>query len=174
MSVRRPKRYWLMKSEPEVFSFFDLKARPNSTDHWEGVRNYQARNFLREMARGDFLLFYHSNCETPSVAGIAEVVREAYPDHTAFDPLSQYYDPKSHPRNPRWFMVDVKWKETFRHPVTLREMRSIPELAGMKLMQKRQRLSVMPVAEEEFRKIREIGMATERSRSSCSQSRMNS
>ncbi|RPI38162.1 MAG: EVE domain-containing protein, partial [Nitrospiraceae bacterium] len=103
-----------MKSEPVVFSFDDLKARPHSTDHWEGVRNYQARNYIREMKKGDLMLFYHSNCETPGVVGITEIVRKAYPDHTAFDPVSRYYDPKSAPDDPRWFMVDVKWKQAFR------------------------------------------------------------
>ena len=148
-----------MKSEPAVFSFDDLKARPLSTDHWEGVRNYQARNYMREMKKGDHMLFYHSNCETPGIVGIAEIVREAYPDHTAFDPMSRYYDPKSVPGNPRWFMVDVKWKQAFRRTVTLREMRSMKELSGMKLMQKGQRLSIMPVTEDEFEKIRSLGMA---------------
>ena len=153
------KQYWLMKSEPSVFSLEDLKAKPNSTDHWEGVRNYQARNYMREMRKGDLVLFYHSNCETPGVVGVAEVTKEAYPDHTAFDPLSRYYDPESKAGNPRWFMVDVKWKEAFRRMVTLREMRNMPELSGMKLMQQRQRLSVMPATKKEFEKIRSHGMA---------------
>jgi predicted RNA-binding protein with PUA-like domain len=148
-----------MKSEPTVFSFDDLKARHKSTDHWEGVRNYQARNYMRQMKKGDLALFYHSNCETPGVVGIAEVVREAYPDHTAFDPISSYYDPKSKQDNPRWFMVDVKWKEEFLRIVALHEMRNTPELSGMKLMQKGQRLSVMPVTKEEFEKVRSLGMA---------------
>ena len=150
-----------MKSEPSVFSLDDLKTRPNSTDHWEGVRNYQARNYLKEMRMGDLVLFYHSNCETPGVAGIAEVVKEAYPDYTAFDASSGYYDPKSKPGSPRWFMVDVRWKEVFRKMLTLREMRNIPELSGMKLMHQRQRLSVMPVTQEEFKIIRAIGMTKE-------------
>ena len=153
------RQYWLMKSEPVVFSFDDLKARPRSTDHWEGVRNYQARNYMREMKKGDHMLFYHSNCENPGIAGIAEIVREAYPDHTAFDPVSRYYDPKSAPDNPRWFMVDVKWKQAFRRTVALREMRNMVELSGMKLLQKGQRLSVMPVTKDEFEKIRSLGMA---------------
>jgi predicted RNA-binding protein with PUA-like domain len=157
--VSRTKQYWLMKSEPIVFSFDDLKAQPGSSDHWEGVRNYQARNYMKEMRKGDLMLFYHSNCETPGVVGTAEVIREAYPDDTAFDPLSGYYDPKSKPDNPRWFMVDVKWKEAFLRMVTLSEMRSAPELSAMKLMQKGQRLSVMPVTKEEFEKIRGLGMA---------------
>jgi predicted RNA-binding protein with PUA-like domain len=149
-----------MKSEPSVFSFDDLKARPRSTDHWEGVRNYQARNYMRDMKKGDLILFYHSNCEMPGVVGIAEIVREAYPDHTAFDPVSRYYDPNSAPENPRWFMVDVKWKQNLRRKVTLREMRSLQELSGMKLMQKRQRLSVMPVTKDEFEMIRGLGLST--------------
>jgi predicted RNA-binding protein with PUA-like domain len=148
-----------MKSEPAVFSFDDLKARPLSSDHWEGVRNYQARNYMREMKKGDHMLFYHSNCETPGIVGIAEIVREAYPDHTAFDPTSRYHDPKSAPDNPLWFMVDVKWKQAFRRTVTLREMRNMKELSGMKLMEKGQRLSVMPVTKDEFEKIRSLGMA---------------
>lgn len=156
--MSREKQFWLMKSEPTVFSFDDLEARPRSTDHWDGVRNYQARNFMRQMRNGDLVLFYHSNCETPGVVGIAEVVREAYPDHTAFDPQSRYYDPKSKQDNPRWFMVEVKWNEAFTRIVTLSEMRNVPELSGMKLMQKGQRLSVMPVTKEEFEKIRSLGM----------------
>jgi predicted RNA-binding protein with PUA-like domain len=151
------KKYWLMKTEPTVFSFDDLKAQSRATDHWDGVRNYQARNFMLEMNKGDLVLFYHSNCEHPGVVGIAEIVREAYPDHTAFDPQSQYYDPKSPPEKPRWFMVDIRWKEDFGRMVSLREMRKIPELSAMKIMQKRQRLSVMPVTEEEFKKIRILG-----------------
>ena len=147
-----------MKSEPNVFSFYDLKAKPGFTDCWEGVRNYQARNYMQKMRKGDLVLFYHSNCEIPGVVGVAEVVREAYPDHTAFDPLSNYYDPKSKPDNPSWFMVDVKWKERFLRMVTLREIRNMPELSGMKLMQKGQRLSVMPATKEEFEKIRSLGM----------------
>ncbi|TAN40503.1 MAG: EVE domain-containing protein [Nitrospirae bacterium] len=153
-------RYWLMKSEPTVFSFDDLRARPGSTDHWEGVRNYQARNNMREMQRGDLMLFYHSNCELPGVVGIAEIVREAYPDFTAFDPASHYYDPKSLPEVPRWFMVDVKWKEAFKRTVSLREMREVPELRGMLLLRKGQRLSVMPVTKDEFEKIRSLGRSS--------------
>jgi predicted RNA-binding protein with PUA-like domain len=160
-AVNRTKQYWLMKSEPTVFSFDDLRARPGSTDHWEGVRNYQARNYMLQMRKGDLVLFYHSNCEAPGAAGTAEVIREAHPDHTAFDPMSNYYDPKSKPGEPRWFMVDVKWKEAFLRTVTLREMRRTPELSGMKLLQKGQRLSVMPLTKEEFEKVRTLGMVKE-------------
>lgn len=151
------KQYWLMKTEPTVFSFDDLKAQSQFTDHWDGVRNYQARNYMMDMKKGDLVLFYHSSCEHPGVVGIAEIVQKAYPDHTAFDTRSGYYDPKSSPEEPRWFMVDVRWKEDFKRTVSLRLMRTIPELSSMKIMQKRQRLSVMPVTKEEFKKIRTLG-----------------
>lgn len=154
------KRYWLMKSEPGVFSFDDLKARPGSTDHWDGVRNYQARNFMRdEMKKGDRVLFYHSNCQEPAVVGIAEVTREAYPDFTSWLPGSPYYDPKSTPGHPRWFMVDITWKRAFKRPVTLSEMKKTPSLEKMRLLQRGQRLSVMPVTKEEFDTISAMGMA---------------
>lgn len=100
------RQYWLMKSEPEAYSFEDLMAEKNRTDHWDGIRNYQARNFMMEMRQGDALLFYHSSTHPPHVAGIAEVAREAYPDHTSWDKKAKYYDPKSTPENPRWYMVD--------------------------------------------------------------------
>jgi len=151
-----PGNYWLMKSEPSVFSFDDLKARPGRTDHWEGVRNYQARNYMRQMQKDDLALFYHSNCETPGIVGIVEIVRESYPDHTSWDRTSRYYDPKSTPHNPRWFMVDVRWKKQFRNAISLAQLREIPELREMKVIRKGQRLSVMPVTQEEFEKILEL------------------
>ncbi|NIV93813.1 EVE domain-containing protein [candidate division KSB1 bacterium] len=152
------KNYWLMKSEPDVFSFDDLKNEANSTAHWDGVRNYQARNFMRDQMKvGDLVLFYHSNCEEPGVVGIAEVVKEGYPDHTAWDLDSKYYDPKSTPDNPRWFMVDVKWKQAFKRPVTLKKMKETPELDGMKVTQKGQRLSVQPVEKRHFDKVVDMG-----------------
>jgi len=154
------KQYWLMKSEPSVFSLKDLRTRPRFIDHWDGVRNYVARNYMRGMKKGDLVLFYHSNCETPGVAGLAEVVREAYPDLTAFDPLSRYYDPKSLRGNPRWVMVDVQWKEDFQRIVSLGEMRNTPALKGMKVLKKGQRLSVMPVTREEFEKVCALGRTT--------------
>jgi len=153
------KHYWLMKSEPTVFSISDLKARPRSTDHWDGVRNYQARNYMRGMKKGDLIVFYHSNCETPGAVGTAEVVREAYPDHTSFDPLSPYYDAKAAPQNPRWFVVDVRWKEDFQRTVSLREMRNTAALKRMKVLEKGLRLSVMPVTREEFEKVCALGRA---------------
>ncbi|MGC2061343.1 MAG: EVE domain-containing protein [Thermodesulfovibrionales bacterium] len=154
------KNYWLMKSEPAVFSFDDLKARTDATDHWEGVRNYQARNYMREMKRADLILFYHSNCELPGIVGVAGVVRTAYPDHTSWDISSRYYDPKSTPQNPRWSMVDVQWKKQFKNAVSLTQLRQVPELRGMKVLQKGQRLSVMPVTQKEFEKILELAGTT--------------
>lgn len=152
------KKYWLMKSEPDVFSFDDLKAAPNSTTHWDGVRNYQARNLMRdEMKIGDPVLYYHSSCDVPGVVGVAEVVKEAYPDPTQWDPKSHYYDEKSTPENPRWFMVDIKWKEPFRRTITLEEMKNMPELAEMKVVQRGQRLSVQPVEKQHFDRVVALG-----------------
>ena len=155
-----PRHYWLMKSEPAVFSFDDLKAKPGATDHWEGVRNYQARNYMREMKMADLVLFYHSNCALPGIVGIAEIVREAYPDQTSWDTASRYYDPKSTPHNPRWFMVNVRWKKQFAHMVSLAQLRKVPALRGMKVLQKGQRLSVMPVTQKEFETILELAGPT--------------
>lgn len=151
-------RYWLFKSEPDVFSFDDLKSAPNSTTHWDGVRNYQARNMLRdEIKAGDLVLFYHSSCEEVGVVGVAEVVKGGYPDHAAFDSDSKYFDPKSTSAEPRWFMVDIKWKQEFKHKVTLTELKSTPELSTMKLVQRGQRLSVQPVETSHFKKVCVMG-----------------
>lgn len=140
-----------MKSEPDVFSIDDLKACPNSTEHWDGVRNYQARNFMRDdMKKGDKILFYHSNCKPPGIAGIAKVEREGYPDHTAFDKKSKYFDPKSKKEEPRWIMVDVKYVKKFKRVISLDELKEYPELSEMKVLQKGSRLSITPVTEEEF------------------------
>ena len=142
--------YWLMKTEPDTFSIDDLKNSKNSTSCWEGVRNYQARNFMRDgMKNGDLVLIYHSSCKLVGVAGIAKVVKESYPDHTAFDSKSSYYDTKSTKENPRWFMVDVKWEKTLKRVITLKELKEKNELKEMALL-KRSRLSVMPVTKEEF------------------------
>jgi len=151
-------RYWLMKTEPTVFSFDDLKKKPRSTDHWEGVRNYQARNYLKEMKKSDRMLFYHSNCEEPGIVGIAEITAEAYPDFFSWDPKSRYYDPKSTPENPRWYMVDVTWEKAFKKTVTLKDLKSDPKLRNMKVLQKGQRLSVMPVTKEEFKLVSAMGL----------------
>lgn len=152
-------RYWLFKSEPGEFSFDDLKNSPQSTTHWHGVRSYQARNFLRdEIKVGDQVLFYHSSSENVGVMGVAEVVKDGYPDATAWEVESLYYDPTSTPENPRWFMVDIKWKLAFKRLVTLQEIKNTPALQNMKLVQKGMRLSVQPVTKEEFEKICEMGM----------------
>lgn len=144
-------KYWLMKSEPDVFGIEHLKALPNKTDHWDGVRNYQARNMMRdEMKKGDKVFFYHSNCKPPAIVGIMEVVKEGYVDHTAFDPDQKYYDPKSNPDNPRWYMVDVKHVRDLKREIPLDELKQYPELADMKLVQKGNRLSIMPVTKNEW------------------------
>ena len=144
-------KYWLMKTEPTTYSIDDLAAEPDLTTCWEGVRNYQARNLLRdEVQQGDRVLFYHSACKEPAVVGTAVVTRDAYPDHYATDPRSDYYDPKSNSENPRWFMVDVKLEQRFDRPVTLAEMRGRAGLKEMGLLRKGNRLSVQPVKKKEF------------------------
>ena len=143
--------YWLMKSEPSEFSIDDLAKNPSKTEAWDGVRNYQARNMLRDqMKKGDLALFYHSNCEVPGVAGIMEIACAGYPDPTAFDPEDPHYDPKSDPANPRWFLVDVKFRKKFRHVIPLAELRKVKSLGKMQLLQKGNRLSVMPVTRKEW------------------------
>jgi predicted RNA-binding protein with PUA-like domain len=140
-------KYWIMKSEPTTFSIDTLKNRPNQRDHWDGVRNYQARNMMRdEMKNGDLVLFYHSNCTPPGVAGIAKIVREAYPDHTAFDPDSPYFDPKSDPQKPRWMMVDVQFQKKFDRIIPLEELKTLRQLNDCALVQKGNRLSIMPIS----------------------------
>jgi predicted RNA-binding protein with PUA-like domain len=147
-------RYWLVKSEPDVFSFADLQAAPKKTTHWDGVRNYQARNTLRdEMKRGDRCFYYHSNAEPSGIAGICEVVREGYPDHTAFDKKDPHYDPKSKPDAPTWYMVDVKAVKAFPRLIALGELRDVAALKGMVLLQKGSRLSVQPVTKKEWETI---------------------
>lgn len=147
-------KYWLMKSEPAAFSIDDLAAAPDQTTPWDGVRNYQARNMLRDqMQPGDPVLFYHSNTTLPGVVGIAEVVRGGYPDHTAFDPDDPHYDPKSDPAQPRWYMVDVRLVRRLRRTITLSELKARPELAGLALVQRGNRLSVMPLTVAQWRYI---------------------
>lgn len=149
-------RYWLLKTEPGCFSLDDLAAAPGQTTGWDGVRNFQARNFLGEMAQGDLALFYHS-VKNPGAVGIAEIVREAYPDATAQDPASDHFDPRATPEKPLWLMVDVKFVERFPEPVSLAAMRRDPALAGMELLRKGSRLSVMPVSPEAFARVAELG-----------------
>lgn len=144
-------QYWLFKTEPDAFSIDDLAARPNQTEHWDGIRNYQARNFLRDQVKqGDKVFIYHSSCKEVGIAGLAEVVKEAYPDHTQFDPESHYYDPKSSPENPRWVMVDVTFIEKFPDVLALKKIKTMPEISEVGLVKKGHRLSIMPVNEQEF------------------------
>ncbi|HEU4709136.1 MAG TPA: EVE domain-containing protein [Methylophilaceae bacterium] len=149
-------RYWLMKSEPSDVSIDDLANLPNQSIDWYGVRNYQARNFMRDqMKLGDQAFFYHSNCEVPGIAGIVEISKLAYPDRTQFDPKHKYFDPKSTPENPRWMNVDVKLVRKTRL-LSLKELRSYPELAHMRILQKGNRLSITPVDPREWEFIMEI------------------
>jgi len=147
-------QYWLMKSEPEVFGIEHLEKSPKQTTHWDGVRNYQVQNMMRdEMRKGDLAFFYHSNCKQPGIVGVMEVVREGYPDHTAFDPDDPHFDPKSDPDKPRWYMVDVKFRERFPRTVTLAEMRESPVLQDMLILRRGNRLSVTPITATEWKHI---------------------
>ena len=149
-------KYWLMKSEPMCFSIDDLKKMKKSP--WDGVRNYQARNFMRdEMSVGDRILFYHSNAKPPGVAGIAKVCSKPYPDFTAFDSKEQHYDPKSSKDDPTWMMVDVCFVEKFDRLVSLQELRKETKLADMLLLKKGCRLSVMPIEKKHFNVIETMG-----------------
>ena len=143
---------WLMKSEPDAFSWDDLKNSEKKTTPWDGIRNYQARNFMRDsMTKGDVVLFYHSNCKVPGIVGLAEISsKAAYPDFTQFDSKSKYYDPKSDPENPRWLLVDVRYKKKLKIPVSLKEIKAHPELKNMKVAQRGMRLSIQPVEEKHF------------------------
>lgn len=146
-------RYWLMKSEPSDVSVDDVAAMPKKTVNWYGVRNFQARNFMKdEMKPGDGVLFYHSSCPEPGVVGIAEVASEPYPDPTQFDPKNPYYDPRSRREAPRWIHVDVRLLKKTRL-LGLPEMREIPELAEMRVLKKGNRLSITPVTAAEWKKI---------------------
>jgi predicted RNA-binding protein with PUA-like domain len=145
--------YWLMKSEPDAFSLDDLASRPNRTEPWDGVRNYQARNMMRdEMRTGDGILFYHSNCEIPGVVGIAEVASDAYPDRTAFDPEAKYFDAKSEPGKPRWYLVEVRYVRHLARTISLAELKRHADgaLDGFPLVRKGNRLSIMPVTADQW------------------------
>ena len=155
------RRYWLMKSEPNVFSIEDLAQAPQQTTRWDGVRNYQARNLLRdEIKAGDGVLFYHSSADPPAVAGTAEVVRAGYPDPTQFDARSNHHDPAAKPDQPRWYAVDIKHAQTFARLVPLPVLREAPALRDMVLLRKGSRLSVQPVAPDEWKTI--VAMGTKR------------
>jgi predicted RNA-binding protein with PUA-like domain len=146
--------YWLLKSEPSEFSFDDLEASPKQETCWDGVRNYQARNFMRDaMADGDLVFFYHSNCAEPGIAGIARVVSAAYPDHTAFDPTDKHFDPASDPDNPRWYMVDIRYERKLERPITLKELKRYKDdaLKDLVLLRRGNRLSVLPVTAKQWK-----------------------
>jgi len=144
-------QYWLMKSEPDTFSIDALCRRPGGTEHWDGVRNYQARNMMRDQMRlGDQVFFYHSNCAEPGIVGIMEVAREGYADFLAFDPKDPHFDPQSTPDNPRWFMVDVKYVRHLPRTITLRELKEKAELTDLALVRRGNRLSIMPVTEAQW------------------------
>ena len=154
MSAARARQYWLLKSEPESFSIDDLFAAPNQTTCWDGVRNYQARNFMRDgMRAGDRAFFYHSSTEPMGIVGIVEIVREAYPDHTALDPDDPHFDPRSRAEAPTWLMVDVRALQRFEAPITLAELRDVAGLDGLELLRRGSRLSVQPVSAEHWARI---------------------
>jgi predicted RNA-binding protein with PUA-like domain len=154
---KEEKHYWLMKSEESCYSIKDLEKAPNKTTFWDGVRNYQARNMLRDdIKKGDLVFFYHSNSEPTAIAGIAEVVKDGYPDHTAFDPDEQHYDPKSNKKEPTWYMVDIRHVKTFKHALTLEKLKTVPGLDDMVLLQKGSRLSVQPVTAKQWEVITKL------------------
>jgi len=151
-------RHWLLKSEPDVFSFADLKKRPRKTEPWNGVRNYQVRNMMRDqMAVGDLGFFYHSSCPQPGIAGVVKIVREAYPDPTQFDPASEYFDAGSKPEAPRWLMVDVRWEADFKHFVHLDTLRTDPALADLLILRRGNRLSITEVTPAHWQRICQLG-----------------
>ena len=153
------RRYWLLKSEPTAYSFADLMDEPDQTAEWDGVRNYQARNFLRDdIKEGDGVLFYHSSVDPPAVVCTALVVRSGYPNHTAWDPASEHPDPKSTPEKPTWYMVDIKGEAELAHPVTLAQIKANPALQDISLIT-RPRISVHPITADEWRIILEMGKA---------------
>ena len=150
--------YWLMKSEPDTFGIDHLAKAPKRTSGWDGVRNFQARNYLREMREGDLAFFYHSSTEVPGVVGIMKVVREAYPDRTAFDPKNDHYDADSDPDKPRWYMVDVQLQRKLQHAITLETLREHAdnELRGLALLKRGNRLSITPVTKSEWQFIESL------------------
>ena len=158
MTAARARRHWLVKSEPDVFSFADLVASPDRTTCWDGVRNYQARNSMRDdMRLGDLVFFYHSSTDPAAIVGVAEVVREAYPDHTAFDKTDPHHDPRSKPDAPTWRMVDLRAVEPLAHPLALADLRGVKGLEKMTLLQTGSRLSVQPVTAREWEIVYKLG-----------------
>jgi predicted RNA-binding protein with PUA-like domain len=152
------KNYWLIKSDPEEFSLEDLKNSKDKTTYWNGVRNYQARNFMsNKTKKDDSVLFYHSNADPNAVVGTCEIAKGGYPDHTQFDPDDIHFFPSAKKEDPTWFMVDVKFVKEFKHPVTLEEIKENPKLKNMKLVQKGNRLSIMPVEKSEFDEVVQMG-----------------
>jgi len=147
------RKYWLVKSEPDCFSIDDLAKAPKRTTCWDGVRNYQARNFMRAMKRGDGVLFYHSSTDPAAVVGTAVVAREAYPDHTALEARNDHFDPKATRENPIWEMVDIQLERIFEEPLTLESLRGIKQLGKMELLRRGSRLSVQPVTEQEWKTV---------------------
>ncbi len=151
------RQYWLFKSEPEAYSIADLAREPAKMTFWDGVRNYQARNLLRDTIRlGDRVLFYHSNADPMAIVGTAEIVKTGYPDHTAFDPKDHHYDPKSNPDEPTWFMVDVRLLQVFPKPVTRDELKVCADLREMMVIRQGARLSIQPVTADEWRTVHRL------------------
>jgi predicted RNA-binding protein with PUA-like domain len=143
--------HWLMKSEPEVFSIDHLAQRPRQRAPWDGVRNYQARNYLRAMKVDDLAFFYHSSCPAPGIYGVVRIARTAYPDPSQFEPMSEHFDPTSDPADPRWSMVDVALERRFDHPIALEELRTVPQCSEMPILRRGNRLSITPVTVREWR-----------------------
>ena len=157
--TERPRHYWLMKSEPYAYSLDDLER--DGRTHWDGVRNFKARNYMKEMEIGDGVLFYHSNANPPGIAGVARVCRTAYPDFPQFDPDSRYHDPRATKEKPWWYMVDIEFVSRFPEEISLPVLRTLPELTGMSLLKRGQRLSVQRVTPEEWAFLLEFGGGTD-------------
>ena len=154
------RKYWLFKSEPTAYSFSDLLKEPDQTAEWDGVRNYQVRNFMRDdMKVGDGVLFYHSSAKPLAVVGTASIVKEAYPDNTAWDPNDKHFDKRSTPDDPVWLMVDIKAEQEFAHPVTLPQIKANPQLQDMLLARRGMRLSIQPVTPQEWEEV--VGLGTQ-------------
>ena len=159
----RKRQYWLFKSEPGAYSIDDLAAEPNQTTFWDGVRNYQARNMLRDdIQLGDRVFFYHSNAKPMAIVGTCEVVRAGYPDHTAFDEAEKHYDSKSDPDDPTWFMVDIRFVQAFPEPVSRDQLKDVAELTDMVLLQRGSRLSIQPVTTAQWKAIHKIAGVKDR------------